>query len=148
MSFVRSLSLGFQFIWGTINRSSELLETLMSEDFWVEIWCGTTSFSDYDCGCERCWDIVHPSANPDRISHYDLTELAEMLKLDGANVPVITRAIWAGLLPDERDTAISLTQHRIMENCSEGSCLHNRHRTEFIEEFEYEMFLAEYMVGR
>lgn len=33
MSFVRSLSLGFQFIWGTINRSSELLETLMSEDF-------------------------------------------------------------------------------------------------------------------
>jgi|TARA_B110000914_G_scaffold202754_1_gene195913 hypothetical protein len=90
--------------------------------------------------------MVYPSTDPDRPSHYDLTQLAEMLKLDGTNVPVITRAIWAGLLPDERDTAIRLTQDRIMENCLEDSCLHNRHTTEFVEAMDYEMFRAEYLV--
>ena len=116
MSLIHSLSLGFQFIWGTINRSSELLETLMSEDFWIDVWCGSTSFSESDCGCERCWNTIYPMADPDRLSLYDLHGLTETLKLDGTNVTVVTRAIWAGLLPDERDTAIRLTQDRIMEN--------------------------------
>lgn len=147
MLLIRSLSLGFHFLWGTIDRSADLLETLKSYDFWLDVWCGDTT--DDMCGCERCYVDHYPSSEPDRLTWNELLALSDTLKVRGVRNDVIARAMWAGMLPYERDTAIRVTQDRIMSRCphetgtcSDATCDHN------LDSFEQDMLRADYRVVR